>query len=181
MDYLHLKVGEEFKQSLPSESMNILLNGGLPTLIFNFLVTHKDIDNFMNGSASFALFADGSIVFLFRVEGFLDWSDLAFTIHLADGEQVQKGDGYLTFNLMLVDSETHIIKGFRIVTVSPAVRSLLAHITLQQAKAKFDTIDYYKRIASLYEAYPSAKSMLKQALIVEQDGVTFHTLQYRKT
>ena len=52
---------------------------------------------------------------------------------------------------MLVESETNIIKGFLVVTVSPAFRSILALITQQQAKERFDTIDYYKKIGALYE------------------------------
>jgi hypothetical protein len=58
------------------------------------------------------------------------------------------------------------------VTVSPAFRSILAQIIQQQAKERFDTIDYYKKIGDLYERYPSAASMLKKAAIVEQGGMT---------
>jgi hypothetical protein len=97
---------------------------------------------------------------------------LAFTIHLAGDEKIEDNRGYLPFHLVLVESDTKIIKGLRVVTVSPAFRSMLAKITQQQAKERFNTIDYYKKIGTIYETYPSAASMLKKALIVEQGGMT---------
>lgn len=173
MNILNLTVGKKFDHDMTAESMSIVLVNGVPMLTFNYSVTEKDIDAFLNGSSSFGLFYErGLLFFLFKIDGFLDWSDLAFTIHLACGEKVDDNLGYLPFNLVLVESTTRIIKGLRMVTVSPAFRSMLSLITQQQAKERFDTVDYYKQIGALYEAYPSASSMLKKALIIEQGGVT---------
>lgn len=173
MDVLNLTVGEKFDHDMPAESMSIVLINGVPMLTFNYSVTEKDIDAFLHGSSSLGLFSESNILFfLFKIDGFLDWSDLAFTIHLAGDEKVEDNAGYLPFNLVLVESETHIIKGLRIVTASPAFRSLLVLITQQQTKERFDTIEYYKKIGALYEIYPSASFMLKKALIIEQGGMT---------
>lgn len=173
MDILKLSVGEKFDHNMPAESMSIVLMNGAPMLTFNYSVTEKNIAAFLNGSLSFGLFFEHNILFfLFKIEEFLDWSDLAFTIHLAGDEQVEDNGGYLPFHLVLVESETSIIKGLRVVTATPAFRSMLAGITQQQAKERFDTIDYYKKIGALYEAYPSASSMLKKAMVIEQGGVT---------
>jgi hypothetical protein len=49
---------------------------------------------------------------------------------------------------------------------------MLARTTQQQAKERFDTIDYYKKIGALYETYPSASTMLKKAMVIERGGVT---------
>ena len=145
----------------------------VPMLAFNFSVTENNIAVFLHGSSSFGLFSERNILFfLFKIDGFLDWSDLAFTIHLAQDEKIEGNGGYLPFNLVLVESSTSIIKALRMVTVSPAFRSMLAQITQQQARERFDTIDYYKKIGDLYERYPSAASMLKKAAIVEQGGMT---------
>jgi hypothetical protein len=173
MDIIKLTVGEKFDHSMPAEGMSILLINGAPVLTFNFSVTEKNIADFLNGSSSFGLFIEHNILFfLFKIEGFLDWSDLAFTIHLAGDEQVEDNQGYLPFHLVLVESETSIIKGLRVVTASPAFRSILTRITQQQAKERFNTIGYYKKIGAIYETYPSAGSMLKKAMIVEQGGMT---------
>ena len=173
MDTLRLTVGEKFDHDMPAESMSILIMNGAPMLTFNFSVTKKNIAAFLNGSSSFGLFSEHNILFfLFKIDGFLDWSDLAFTIHLAGDETIDDNAGYLPFHLVLVESETNIIKGLRMVTVSHAFRSMLARITQQQARERFDTIDYYKKIGALYETYPSAGSMLKKAMIIEQGGVT---------
>jgi hypothetical protein len=173
MDFLRLTVGEKFDHDMPAESMSILLLNGAPMLTFNFSVTEKNIAAFLNGSSSFGLFSECNILFfLFKIDGFLDWSDLAFTIYLAGDEKIEDNAGYLPFHLVLVESETNIIKGLRVVTVSPAFRSILARITQQQAREQFDTIDYYKKIGALYEIYPSTGSMLKKAIIIEQGGVT---------
>ncbi|MGZ8236592.1 MAG: hypothetical protein ACXWTY_01810 [Methylobacter sp.] len=173
MDTYKLTVGEKFDHDMPAESMSIVLINGVPMLTFNYSAAERDIDAFLRGSLSLGLFSEHNIVFfLFKIDGFLDWSDLAFTIHLAGDEKVDDNAGYLPVNLVLVESETRIIKGLRTVTVSPAFRSLLALITQQQTKERFDTVDYYKKIGALYEAYPSASFMLKKALIIELGGIT---------
>ena len=173
MDILKLTVGEKFDHNMPAEGMSIALMNGAPMLAFNFSVTKKDIAKFLNGSLSFGLFFEQNILFfLFKIEEFLDWSDLAFTIHLASDEKIDDNASYLPFNLVLVDAENGIIKGLRMVTVSPAFRFVLARITQQQAKEPFDTIDYYKKFGALYEIFPSAASMLKKAAIVERGGMT---------
>ncbi|MGZ8182286.1 MAG: hypothetical protein ACXWT1_10035 [Methylobacter sp.] len=173
MNILTLTVGEKFDRDMPAESMSIVLLNGAPMLAFNYSLIERDIDAFLNGSSSFGLFYERNLLFiLFKIDGFLDWSDLAFTIHLAGDEKVEDNVGYLPFNLVLVESSTGLVKGLRMVTVSPAFRSMLSLITQQQAKERFDTVDYYKKIGALYETYPSAGSMLKKAMIIEQGGVT---------
>lgn len=173
MDILKLTVGEKFDHKLPAGGMSIALMNGVPLLALNFSVTQKNIAEFLNGSPSFGLFYEQNILFfLFKINGFLDWSDLAFTIHLAGGEKIDDNGFYLPFHLVLVESETSIIKGLRVVTVSPAFRSMLALITQQQTRELFNTIAYYKKIGTLYETYPSARAMLKKAVIVEQGGRT---------
>jgi len=171
MDILHLTVGEKFDHDMPAEGMSILLVNGAPMLSFNFSVTEKNIAAFLHGSSSFGLFSEQNILFfLFKIDGFLDWSDLAFTIHLAQDEKIEGNGGYLPFNLVLVESSTSVIKALRMVTVSPAFRSMLAQIIQQQAKERFNTIDYYKKIGALYETYPSASTMLKKAIVIERGG-----------
>ena len=173
MDILRLTVGEKFDHTMPAEAMSIVLMNGVPMLAFNFSVTENNIAAFLHGSSSFGLFSEQNILFfLFKIDGFLDWSDLAFTIHLAQDEKIEDNRDYLPFNLVLVESSTSVIKALRMVTVSPAFRSMLAQIIQQQAKERFNTIDYYKKIGALYERYPSAASMLKKAAIVEQGGMT---------
>ncbi len=172
-DYLHLIVGERFDHNMPGESMSVILVNGAPMLTFNYSVSKNDIAAFLNGTASFGLFTENNILFfLLKIDGFLDWSDLAFTIHLAGDEQVTDNPSYLPFHLVLVESGTSLIRGLRIVTVTPAFRSRLARITQQQARERFDTIDYYNKIGVLYERYPSAGAMLKKAQIIEIGGKT---------
>ncbi len=173
MDTLRLAVGEKFDHDVPPEGMSIALMNGVPMLLFNFSVTEKNIAAFQQGSISFGLFSENNcLFFLFKIDKFLDWSDLAFTIHLAQDEKIEDNEGYLPFNIVLVDSGTSIIKALRMVTVSPEFRSMLAQITQQQALERFDTIDYYKKIGAIYKKYPSASSMLKKVAIVEQGGIT---------
>jgi hypothetical protein len=173
MDFLKLVVGERFAHDIPDEGMSIILANGMPLLTFNFTVTNRDIYRFLHGVCSFALFTEQNVMFfLFKIEGFLEWSDLAFTIHLAGNERVEAGDGYLPFNLVLVEPGSKIVRGLRMVTVSPDFRSKFVSFTQQQAAERFDTITYYKKIGQLYQSYPSAMDMLKNAAIVEQGGST---------
>jgi hypothetical protein len=173
MGFLKLTVGERFESDLADEGMSILLNGGAPMLAFKFAVTKSDIDNFMNGPVSFGLFVDANVIFfLFKIDGFLDWSDLAFTIHLAQGESVEDNGGYLPFHLVLLESGTSIVKGMRVVTASPAFRSALSNLINDQAAERFDTVGYYQAIGGIYKAFPSAALMLKNAVIIERGGLT---------
>jgi hypothetical protein len=173
MDILRLAVGEKFDHDVPPEGMSISLMNGIPLLLFNFAVTKKNIAAFQHGSISFGLFSENNcLFFLFKIDRFLDWSDLAFTIHLAEDEEIADNQSYLPFSLVLVESGTSIIKALRMVTVSPEFRSVLAQITQQQAQERFDTIDYYKKIGAIYKKYPLASSMLKKVAIVEQGGIT---------
>jgi len=94
------------------------------------------------------------LFFLFKIEGFLDWSDLAFIIDLAQDEKIEDNEGYLAFNLVLVESSTSIIKALRMVTVSPTFRSVIAKAVEQQNKEPFNVIEYYKSIKMIYDTYP---------------------------
>ena len=172
MDCLHLTVGEKFDHDMPDESMSIFLNGGAPVLTFNFSVSEKNIKTFLNGTTSFGLFAkDNILFFLYKIDGFLDWSDLAFTIHLAGGEKIVDDGSYLPFHMLLIESGTSIIKGIRIVTASPRFRAILEKTIAQQIAEKFDTLAYYKKINQIYENYPKTFSMLAKSLITEKGGV----------
>ncbi|MGJ0484392.1 MAG: hypothetical protein ACR65R_07645 [Methylomicrobium sp.] len=173
MDFLKLTVGERFESGLADESMSILLNGGAPILAFKFTVSESDIENFLNGPVSFGLFADANVIFfLFKIDGFMDWSDLAFTIHLAQGESIDDDGSYLPFHLVLFESGTSIVKGLRVITVSPAFRSALAKLVKRQAAERFDTVGYYQAIGGIYEAFPAAALMLKNAVVIERGGLT---------
>ena len=175
MDILSLTVGKTFSFDVPEESMSIILNSGAPMLVFNFSLSEKNIAAFRNGVSSFGLFAEKNLLFfLFKIEGFLDWSDLAFTIHLVQDEEIEDHDGYLPFNLVLVDSSTSIIKALRMVTVSPTFRSVLVRAIERQHQEPFNVIEYYKDIKLVYDTYPEVVLMLKKALIVEQGGRTFN-------
>jgi hypothetical protein len=172
MDILNLTLGEKFEHDIPPEAMSVVLMNGVPLIAFNFTLNAKNIADFQNGACSFGLFTENTaLFFLFKIDGFLDWSDLAFTIHLAQEETLADNDGYLPFALVLVDSQTSLIKGLRMVTVTPEFRSVLAGIIRQQAQERFDTIAYYKTIGLLYDRFPSATDMLNKAVIVEQGGI----------
>lgn len=173
MNYSVLKIGEKFDHDMPDESMSIMLNAGIPVLTFNFTISENDIQNFLNGVTSFGLFVDKNILFfLFKIDGFLDWSDLAFTIHLAGGEKIIDDGSYLPFNLLLIESGTNIIKGIRIITVTPTFRSILVRILQKQKTERFDTLVYYDNISAIYDSYPKAFSMLAKSLITERGGFT---------
>jgi len=153
MDTLGLTVGEKFDHYMPAESMSILLMNGAPMLTFNFSVTEKNSAAFLNKPTSFGLFSERNILlFLFKIYGFIDWSDLAFTIHLTGDEKIEDNAGYLPFHLVLVESETNIIKSLQVVNGNPCIQ---VYTCQQQAREQFDTIDYYKKIGALYEIYPS--------------------------
>lgn len=168
-----LTVGERFDLDILDDGMSIILNSGAPMIVFNFSLVPWEIKAFQAGDCSFGLFAEKDLIFfLFKIDGFMDWSDLAFTIHLAGDETIEPSTGYLPFNLVLVESQTKIIKALRLVTVSPAFRNRLVEAITEQAKTPFNTINHYNTIGRIYKKYPSVTDMLNKSLVIEQGGIT---------
>lgn len=172
-DLVRIAVGERFEHDITDEGMSIILVNGVPLLTFNFAVNRREIATFLNGDVSFGLVVESNVLFLlFKIEGFLDWSDLAFTIHLAGDEKIADVNAYLPFHLVLVDPIGKIVQGLRMVTVSPDFRARLVRAIEQQGQVSFNTIAYYQQIGRVYDEYPSASDLLKQAVIVEHGGKT---------
>jgi len=59
-----------------------------------------------------------------------------------------------------------------VVTVTPRFRSMLASLIDQRRKERFDMLDYYKNISTIYERYPKTFSMLAKSLLTEKGGIT---------
>jgi hypothetical protein len=61
------------------------------------------------------------------------------------------------------------------ITVSLRFRSVIANANAfeRQHNGQFNVINYYKSIKVIYDTYPEVFSMIKNVLIVEQDGITF--------
>lgn len=172
-EIMTLVIGERFDHELPDDGMSVIINGGTPVIVFNFSLMPVEIKAFQNGDCSFGLFAEKDLIFfLLKIDGFMEWLNLAFTIHLADDEKIEDEPSYLPFSLVLLESQTNIIKGLRMVTVSPTFRQTLAKAIDTQAKNSFNPIDYYNAIGAAYKQYPSVADMLNKALIVEQGGIT---------
>lgn len=172
-----LAVGKRFDHDMPDDGMSIILNGGSPLLVFNYSLMPWEIETFQNGDCSLGLFIEKDLIFfLFKIDGFMEWSDLAFTIHLADDETIDAESRYLPISLVLVESKTKIIKGLRLVTVSPAFRQNLAVAVDAQRKNSFNPINYYNAIGAAYKQHPSVTDMLNKALIVEKGGITLPSM-----
>jgi hypothetical protein len=129
---------------------------------------------FKNGVILFGLFAEKNLLFfLFKIKGFVDWSDLALACIRRRMKKIKDSGGHLPFNLVLVGSSTSIIKALRMITVSLRFRSVIANAFERQHNELFNVIDYYKSIKVIYDTYPEVFSMIKNVLIVEQGGITF--------
>lgn len=176
MELLKLSVGERFDHDMPDEGMSIMIAAGPPLLTFNLSVTPGEIKAFSKGAASFALFFEQNVLFfLFKIEGFLDWSDLAFTPHLAGGETIVPGNAFLPIDIVLTEPDSKIVKGFRMVTVSPDFRMKLTEFFRQQAEERFETVAYLQKIGNLYDRYPTTTDLLNKAVIIEQGGISLST------
>jgi hypothetical protein len=75
---------------------------------------------------------------------------------------------------VLIESSTSIIKGIRVISVTPRFRSVLANLIHIQRKEKFDTLAYYQNISVIYESYPKTFNMLAKSLVAEKGGMTVH-------
>lgn len=176
MELLKLSIGERFDHDMSDEDISIMIAEGFPIFTFNFSVSPSEIKAFSKGAASFALFYEQNMLFfLFKIEGFLDWSDLAFTPHLTGDETIVPGNAFLPIFLVLTEPDSKIVTGLRTIIVSPNFRTKLAEFFREQAEEPFDTMAYYQKIDNLYDQYPTTTDLLNKAAIIEQSGISLST------
>lgn len=138
--------------------------------------SEQDTAVFLNGRMHVGLYAEqGVVFFLFRIEGFMEWSDQAFSIRLV-GEADRglpriEDNERLLLTLVLVDADTGLVSAMRMVTYSPHFSRLFVRKLQAQLDAPvFDRSEHFATVEEIYKQFPTSKAMAKAALVIERAG-----------
>lgn len=175
----HLVVGQPFvpeRRSWPADTFEYRYFSGHHLLqICVASPSERDIEAFSKGRMSVALYYEQNVIFfLFRIEGFMDWSDQAISIRLvaeADQDLPPLPDGArIPLTLVLVEADTGNVAAMRMVTFSPRL-SRLMHLWLRAQKdLPFRREDHMAAVQDVYRRFPDSKALVKAAAFIERAG-----------
>jgi hypothetical protein len=139
-------------------------------------ITHANLDAFLHAPVHLGLhLVDGVIFILFRIQGFYDWIDQAFSLRLVDPDNRELPPhvpgGYQLLNLVLVEADTGLVAGMRVVSWSPHASAVLLHRAMAQQLAEpFKRADFEQSVMDVYERYPSSQALVAAAHLTEKAG-----------
>lgn len=140
-------------------------------------LTERDIDRFQHGQAHLGLAKlKGALFLLFRIEGFLDWSDQAYNIRLVEAAEDRElpphpVGTHQVLSLVLVEAETGIVRGLRVVTWSKHASAVLDRLLREQLEdPAWSPERHAQRVHEIYAKFPRSKDLVRAALLTEKAG-----------
>ena len=138
-------------------------------------LSERDIAAFVRGQVHVGFYLRQAVLFiLFKIENLMDWSDQAFTFHLVapeDRELLPHTPGtHQGLSLVLVEAESGLVKGMRLVTYSKHASALLHRVLQQQLETPFDADRHAALVAEVYRQYPHSRLLAKAAVLIEKAG-----------
>lgn len=138
--------------------------------------TEAEIGAFRNGTVHVGLFVRKSVIcFLFKIERLYDWSDQAFSIRLVNEAERTLPEWtpgmHVPLSLVLVDSETGVVRALRVVTYSKHFSEVMNRQLKKQMEEPFSATEHEAAVREIYERYPTSKALSKAAILVEKAGV----------
>jgi hypothetical protein len=122
------------------------------------------------GEAEFALYVDGpAIVLAYRFGSAVPWSDATYSWHLVPAEQRDLPSADIeasvraTIQVVLVDARTGIVRGLRLLSLSPEVTRALHQAIRDQSLRPWDQAEYDLELARLFGRYTS-EQLVERAL-----------------
>lgn len=135
----------------------------------------KAIESFHRAPMRLGLYISRGVIFvLFKIEGLYDWSDQAFSMGLVDPADRKLSpavpDAHQVLSPVLVDCDTGLIRGIRVVTWLKNATELLDRALARKMDMPFDLAQPQAIIADVYRQYPQSKQLAKAALLLEKAG-----------
>ncbi|KAI5912013.1 hypothetical protein PA01_00290 [Azoarcus sp. PA01] len=136
----------------------------------------RDIKAFHPGSVPLGLCQLNHTLFvLFRVAGILDWSDQAYFHRLVtdpeDRELPPHMPGtYQALSLVLVKSETGLVRGLRVVSWSGHASAVFDRLLREQLEGPFDPAEHARRVQEVYARCRTSEDLMRTALLTERAG-----------
>jgi hypothetical protein len=138
-------------------------------------LSERDIAAFSEGQVHFGFYVRQAVLFiLFKIENLMDWSDQAFSIQLVGSEDRELpphiAGTHQALSLVLVEAETGLVRGLRMVTYSKHASALLHRVLQQQLETPFDADRHAALVAEVYRQYPHSRLLAKAAVLIEKAG-----------
>jgi hypothetical protein len=136
-------------------------------------VTTGDLDAFHAGEVHMGLFVDCLLPFvLVRIERFYDWSDQPSSVNLLPPAQWQLNEWYtgmhLSLALVLVDADTGIVLGKRMVMYSSHVSRVFYDALKMQLEMPYSKKVIEAVRSRVYQRYGRSKDMVRAATVVHR-------------
>jgi hypothetical protein len=166
---------EERKEWPPGSIEYRYFNGNHLLQMCEAQLTPSKIRAFEEGPVRGALYAESDVIFFsFKIEGYCDWVDQGFSIHLVDaGDRnlVPLIEGtHIPLNLVLVDAVTGVVRSMRMVTYGRRFSAVLHRHLAQQLAQPFDAAHHRSVIDRVYRRYRTGAALARAALITERLG-----------
>lgn len=136
-------------------------------------VTAGSLEQFCGGAVHMGLFVDCLVPFvLVRVEGFYDWSDQPASVNLLPPAQWQLHDWHpgmhLSLALVLVDADTGIVLGKRMVMYSRHVSRVLYDALKMQLETPYSKEVIEAVRSRVYQRFASSAEMVRAATVIHR-------------
>lgn len=172
-----IRIGDMFadREKWIDNSFEIRYSQGSFIVQYNLSSPQKnDVNCFGVGALSLGLYVvDNIIFFCFKIDGFTDWSDQAFSIRLLEqSEQVvpDVDNKFVPITFVLVDADTGVVRKLRVATMSPHMSGVLFKNLRQQIADGFNLDAYMKKIDQVYDRMPTSALIASAAQVMERLG-----------
>ena len=139
-------------------------------------ISEREVKAFQSGPVHVGLYDyNGSIFFLYKIEGIYDWSDQSFALAMLPPERriiPPCGPGeHLLLTMALVESTTGIVKGIRAVTYSAHMSAVFTQLLKAQIDRNLTVEEHQQNVSTVYRAYPHSTALVAAAQITERAGL----------
>ena len=161
------------------EAIQYNYRGGHELLAWLQSPTAREVRDWRQGVAQFALYVEQPVIVLLHRFGDQPWSDSPFAWHRVPederhlpptGQEMEMREPRALLQVTLVDADTGIVRVLRAVSWSPAFTAAVHLAIHDQAAAPWDSDAYDAALAAIYARYPATTDLLAAATSRTEGG-----------
>ncbi|MCC0783570.1 hypothetical protein IR152_10850 [Clostridioides sp. ES-S-0108-01] len=153
-----IEVGKKLEAEIPGGLSIIFGETGFTAIFKLSNLSDKEIVEFRKGNLRIDVsFLDKIIFFVFTNTMGIGDADIPFTIHLSKCKEFQElgeNEGY-AMDLMLVEANNNIAKGFRRVGLNTNTSKYLKKCVMEQLKYNFNMDEHMRKVKEIQRKYNS--------------------------
>ncbi|HDF2795421.1 TPA: hypothetical protein PC506_000568 [Clostridioides difficile] len=153
-----IEVGKKLEAEVPDGLSITFSETGFRAIFKLDNLSDKEIIEFRKGNLRIDVsFLDQIIFFVFTNTMGIGDADIPFTIHLSkckEFQELEENEGY-AMDLMLVEANNNIVKGFRRVGLNVNTSKYLKKCAMEQLSHDFNKDEYVRKITEIRRKYNS--------------------------